>query len=209
VYEALVCRYRDHIVDGLVEVNATHIGMAQMAERNGTFYPSDMGTMRSMLEYREGCHGLSPALFYEPAFVPHISEYECSDSISMVEFPGGLRFYYVFRSFVFYTCVPELLQQMRLNGSHVDAVITNHNPTETAPVLRHLDPRVSVISAVYLLEFFHKVQTRDCGWWDGADNVGIKQVPDGHPCMPGIPDDELEVVLFALAHNLRSITSKR
>jgi hypothetical protein len=188
-----------------VELNATHIGMAQMAERNGTFYPSDMGEMRPMLEYRTGCHGTNTPHFYPPAFVPPYSKHECSDSISMVEFPGGLRFYYVFRSYVYSSCVPELLQHLQLDGSHVDAVITNQVPPETAAVRKYLNPRVSVISAIYILELFRAVQTRDCGWWDGADNVGMHHVPDIHPCMPGIPDDELEVLLFALAHNLQKV----
>lgn len=209
VYESLVCRYRELIVDGLVQVNGSHIGMAEMARKNGTYHASDMGTMYPMSQYREGCHADRASHYYDPTVVPPVLNQECADSISMVEFPEGLRFYYVFRPTVYSTCIPDLFMHMKLEGLHVDAVVTNYVPPEIAALRRYLDPQVAVIDAVFILESFRAVQTRDCGWWDGADNIGIDHVPDIHPCMPGVPDDELEVLLFALAHKLQRIVMPR
>ena len=39
--------------------------------------------------------------------------------------------------------------------------------------------------------------------WFGANNPWITRPPDGHPCMPGVPDDEANLLLFALKYQLQ------
>lgn len=57
-----------------------------------------------------------------------------------------------------------------------------------------------------VLPFFWKVRNRDCGWYDSAVNPDLPEdFPDIHSCMPGIPDDELNVLLLMLAHGLTQV----
>ena len=42
------------------------------------------------------------------------------------------------------------------------------------------------------------IQKRDTGQYFGANNPWITDVPDGHPCLPGIPDDEVNLLLMIL-----------
>ena len=46
------------------------------------------------------------------------------------------------------------------------------------------------------------IQRRDIGYYFGADNPWIKNVPDIHPCMPGIPDDQINWMLYILLQKL-------
>lgn len=49
--------------------------------------------------------------------------------------------------------------------------------------------------------FFHTIQERDCPGWFGADNPWITDIPDLHPCMPGVPDDEINLMLYLIYMN--------
>ena len=75
-------------------------------------------------------------------------------------------------------------------------------------MLHKIDPNVRLLNISDLLPYFKSIQMRDSGgWWSGADNVGMDHPPDDHPCMPGVPDDELDVLLLALAHNVARINT--
>ena len=45
---------------------------------------------------------------------------------------------------------------------------------------------------------FEHIQKRDIGRWFGADNPWITNVPDNHACMPGPPDDEINLIMFLI-----------
>jgi len=52
------------------------------------------------------------------------------------------------------------------------------------------------------ISFNKKMQVRDAGRWFGADNKWIWDPPDMHPCMPGVPDDEANFILYWLMSEL-------
>ena len=56
---------------------------------------------------------------------------------------------------------------------------------------------------VWEMGYFRKLQARDLNRWFGADNPGILEKPDAHPCLPGVPDDEANVLLYMLLRLLK------
>jgi hypothetical protein len=62
-----------------------------------------------------------------------------------------------------------------------------------------------------LVVVLEKIQRRDAGAYFRENNPWIKANPSGvyHPCMPGIPDDEIAILLFLLIFDLDGIRSHR
>ena len=204
VFEAITCRYRDHIVRGLVQFNATSMSLSNI---NATYGIADMGDIVSMNDYRAGCHGPIAEHYYEPQFTPLQINSECGDSMSMVELDEGLRFYYVFRHFNFDKDLPVLFDKLNLKISDIDVVVTNNKLSENLKLFTMLHPHVPKLD-FNVLSVFKTIQTRDCGWWDGAHNIGLVMAADVHPCMPGIPDDEADLLLFMLAKKILKHVTK-
>lgn len=203
VYETIVCRYRDLITGGFVIVNGPDMSLAAM-QANPWFNLAQMGERVSMESQRAGCHHENYQHFYEAGVqFPSNAHPNCSDDMSMVELPGNLRIYYIFRHFRFDADPTVLFAKLGLNVSEVDVVVTNNSPAENFRLL----PSVAapVIQFDRLLPFLRSKQVQAAGRYFGADNVGMVHVPDAHPCMPGIPDDETDIVLFQLAHKLMKI----
>lgn len=205
VYETIVCRYRSFIQGGFAVVNSPDMSIAAMA-KNPTYNMSEMGTLVSMESQRAGCHGsVNHEHFYEPGVeVPPFAHPNCSDDMSMVELPGNLRIFYVFRHFRYKADPVTFFAHLGLNLTEVDVVVTNNAHGENAKLMAHL-PTVPIISFGKLLPFMASKQRHSAGRFFGADNVGMVHPPDIHPCMPGIPDDETDVLLFQLAHKLLQV----
>lgn len=201
VFEAITCRYRANIVNGLVSVNATQMSISNSYRPFGVV---DMGEILPMNEFRAGCHGSNATHYYEPQFLPPQS-YNCSDSTAMVELDEGLRIYYIFRHFNYNKDLPILFDKLHLNISKIDVVVTNNVPAQNHLLFTMLHPHVPIIE-FDALSYLQKIQTRDCGWWDGAHNIGLVMAADEHPCMPGIPDDEADLLLFMLAKRILKIS---
>ncbi len=49
--------------------------------------------------------------------------------------------------------------------------------------------------------YFKEMQERDIQRWFGANNPWITSPPDGHACMPGPTDDEVNLMLFLMLQN--------
>jgi hypothetical protein len=43
-----------------------------------------------------------------------------------------------------------------------------------------------------------RIQEASIGYYYGADNPWITNPPDNHPCLPGIPDDAANILIFLL-----------
>ena len=54
---------------------------------------------------------------------------------------------------------------------------------------------------------WRRLQELHVGRWSGCDNPGMDNVPDIHPCMPGVPDDEVNLLLYLLYHQNISLDS--
>lgn len=193
VYETIVCRYRHLIVGGFVIINGPDMSLAAMKARP-SLSVSKMGEIVSMESQRTGCHQQKYEHFYEVGVqMPPNVHPNCSDDMSMVELPEHLRIYYVFRHFRFDTNPDVLFAKLGLNLSDVDVVVTNNSPTENYRMLSYI--AAPVIQFDRLLPFLRDKQVQAAGRCFGADNVGMVHIPDVHPCMPGIPDDETDIVL--------------
>lgn len=59
----------------------------------------------------------------------------------------------------------------------------------------------TVSSLNNLLPLLKRAEKRIIGQYFGADNPWIVHPPGNHPCMPGIPDDEANILLYLLLLN--------
>lgn len=155
---------------------------------------------------RAGCRSAkASAYFSEHVSIPPWIE-NCQDSISMTEYVGGLRVYYIFRQYKLQYVLDDVFRALGLNPADIDVIVTNYSEEQNRSVMQRAHPRVPVIHFERVLPLFWKVQNRDCGWHDSAVNPGLpRSFLDIHPCMPGIPDDELNVLLLMLAHGLTKV----
>ena len=51
------------------------------------------------------------------------------------------------------------------------------------------------------IKLFKEIQQRDARQWFGANNPWIIDSPDTHACMPGPPDDEVNLLLYLIFSN--------
>jgi hypothetical protein len=124
----------------------------------------------------------------------------------MVEYAGGLRVFYMFRQYLYDASLGKLFTALGLSPMDVDVLVTNYETKFNAGVMERLHPKVTVLQFEHVLPFFYRIQKKYCGWRDTAVNAGVEaDHPERHPCIPGIPDDELDVLLLALAHGVRAI----
>jgi hypothetical protein len=196
VYEALACRYNHLIVRGLVQLNSN------LSTRNfGVFAP--LPSARSGLS----CRGYNSSQYFSAEVgAPHVLHESCQDSLSMVEYAGGLRVFYMFRQYLYDASLGKLFTALGLSPTDVDVVVTNYESKFNVAVMERVNPKVAVLHFEQVLPFFYKTQEKYCGWSDTVVNPGVgADHPDTHPCMPGIPDDEVDVLLLALAHGIKVI----
>jgi hypothetical protein len=87
----------------------------------------------------------------------------------------------------------QIYDQLGIRDHSVDVLVFD-NLDESNTGLAY-ERKVDYSSLTLTLSAF---QRRDLGTYFGANNPWITHPPDGHPCMPGIPDDEVNVLLFLL-----------
>jgi hypothetical protein len=113
----------------------------------------------------------------------------------MIEFGHSIRFYYIFRATYWGQDVQEIYKRLGLNVTHMelDLLVWNDDAKNELKKIVKSDKKIELN-----VEHFRDVQKRDIGVYFGADNPWISNPPDNHPCMPGIPDDEANAILFQL-----------
>lgn len=89
---------------------------------------------------------------------------------------------------------------MGLHPGDIDRFVFNAG--EDISIAKQKEIRVSLRPGVYEshlkwqdMTVWRRLQEMYLGQWSGCDNPGIDHVPDGHPCMPGVPDDEVNLLL--------------
>lgn len=175
--------------------------------QNPKYELEQMGERVTLESQRAGCHSVRHEHYYEAGVVlPPVVHANCSDDVAMVELPGKLRIYYVFRHFQYGVDTVGFFHHIGLNLTDVDAIVTNNAGSENKYLVSKT--AAPVFQFAPLLPFLKEKQMSAAGRYFGADNVGMDHPPDGHPCMPGIPDDEADIVLFQLAHKLISLVTK-
>ena len=153
-----------------------------------------------------GCHGVQDpsdmtAFYREGVPVPNTIP-ECSDDLTLVEFGSVIRFYFIFHpDFYNNNAILEAYRQLEMattttddNGQRYSAL--NHlifNLDDTSIIARKSLSFDNVVSKL------GQTQHHSIGRYFGADNPWISRPPDKlHACMPGIPDDEVNLLLFEL-----------
>jgi hypothetical protein len=198
VFEALVCGFHDQITDLQLQVGGPLVSMAAIEERNGALMTIDeIGEIVGLEEAkRGGCHtGKSniSRLYRENVTVPPNIP-DCNDNIGMVEFGGAIRFYYVFRpSFYERKTLTHIYRNIfGIRNEEMDLLVYNEDGKRTSLPLPKRTIRYSMHSPL------KHMQIDDLGQYFGENNPFTSNPPGDHACLPGLPDDEANVLLFWL-----------
>ena len=220
VWESITCQYKELITDGFFQDGGPLMSMAAFRDRKGKKVGLDeLGDLLPFTaETNQGCQGAAKDFgeFYRPN-VEGLSEERygkenCNDNLAMVELNHQLRLWFVFRPSSM-EHLGKTLEWMGLPLNHVDHVIWNESYHDVRKLLlevgiidkplletKHYNVKTSWVKT---LPFLRIVQAKKRPFhYFGANNPWIYKPPDGHPCMPGIPDDEVALLLFTLAYNV-------
>lgn len=205
VFEALASRFRAHITGGALNAaSPTILRLTQKYEVDLT----DFGFLRlpmDGLRHPGGCHGFNISAYYRHG-PPADSLDICEDNLAWIEFNKTLRVTFVFRPSAFSEDLETVLSGSTGISLHdVDVLVCNdrcgglgtkirdrflhYNPSPYTPQGHYIDfgPVRSILQAQLL---------RDSGSRYGATNG--KRKDDSHACMPGLPDDEVDILFAAI-----------
>lgn len=207
IWESIACRYRHKSNGGSVQMNGPDMSIRNIQEI-GSFDVTSLGDMVSISMVR-GCHGKSfSSDYYREGVIIPPQTASCNDDLAMIEVER-VRYFFVFRPYVFKNFTHVLASKLGLKIDDIDiAVVNDRNKDNEKFVYSLLSQRadpIPLIDLSELLPYLRNLQMRDCGKWFGADNPFITRPPDGHPCMPGVPDDEADIVLLMLKWGLSGI----
>jgi len=167
------------------------------------------------LASNQSCHGLQEKkyeVYRDGVLISMLDSFPfCGDNIAMAEFGEEIRFYYVFhpeKSVNFLS----LLDHMNLDPAEIDAIAWGYNEavlSQThAPNVLFKEASHLIHPDVYNHPLFFRVKghlsrsaVRDLGQWFGVDNpysLNKGHRDPCHPCMPGPPDDAVNLLLLAL-----------
>lgn len=220
-FEALSCGWSPDITDYRATINATACwSMACMKEmeKQGklTFDMDEVGNVTSLLtEAKKSCvadesssckpkNSKIEAFYRKGVRLPNnFFSSKTNDNLAMVEFGNSIQFYYMFRPYLHSNLTAVLEKGFGLDPADVNTILFNDGQDEE--IARHTDlirifksTGVWQRRSIWPYSSFQNIQTRDIGRWFGADNPWITHVPDGHACMPGPPDDEVNLLLFLI-----------
>lgn len=217
IFQAMACRWRDFITGGSLIVgplNRTN-PFERHDDKRILFKKSD--TVLKPLEqirrpaytkktFNPPCHhDIRSSSYYKGGKFPFKQEQVepiCKDDVAMIEYLNTLRVYYVFRSYAFEGGLETVLQDhLKINPENVDVVV--HNDLQNLNINWARKNQRSDMP--HFLDFSDvreelKLQmARDATTKYGATNAILKD--DFHPCLPGIPDDEIDILFTALLTN--------
>lgn len=216
VWEALVCGWRKDITELTLYKGGPGISLADLAQRTHKITAEEMGQFlhfgdgTDFTNHRHlGCHsGSSSEIrhFYETDASIEIptSIKDCNDNVAMVEFRHNIRFYYIFRPYVYENhTIPY--KHLGLDAADIDRFVFNEGEDKKFPSYIKAQLQKGVFDKSWRwwrFAPFAEIQRRDTGRWYGASNPGIDGIDPLHPCMPGPPDDEVNLLLFLLLRDI-------
>ncbi|KAL7578984.1 hypothetical protein ACA910_019031 [Epithemia clementina (nom. ined.)] len=215
IWESFACQFSSLITNGFFQDGGPGISLAALEARQGRpialheigdFVPFSGETLRMGMV----CHGLTMVnkRFYHPnvtTMLPPLSP-RCNDNIAMLELGHVLRIWYVFRPDL-YGDWNTTFEHIGLHQSQIDHIFWNDKAADPM-VLKQWESSTTTaatkVTRFELVRTLSELQAKQgpLYYFFGADNPGMDKIPDGHPCMPGIPDDEVALLLFALAFGL-------
>ena len=205
VFEAFANRFRDSVTAGLVDVVSPSI--LALNQRKGVsirdFRFWSLPTNGSKIQ--RGCHGFNVSSYYKQG-PPMNSMDRCEDNLAWLEVNRTLRIHFIFRPWAFTDSLESLLRGFSGIGlNDVDVLVCNDRCGGLGMSETH-DVFVGACAASVprLMVDFTPVRgvlqsqlRRDAHTQYGATNAWRKE--DSHPCMPGLPDDELDILFAAIA----------
>ncbi len=220
MWEAMVCGFREDITQLLAKQPGPDVSLPAMERRNHSLIEfSEIGKpIRSTEWIQKGrCHGVykNELAGYYRAGVPQVPGDTidgCNDSIAMARFQQLVEVYFVFRpndfsANAFNRIYSDFFQLTDNDGNDassgspnvtLNALVWNVGSEKPENILPDGVQAKQEIGVDPWLQILMALQRRDIGVYFGADNPWITKPPDGHPCMPGIPDDEVNMVLYSL-----------
>eukprot|EP00041_Stephanoeca_diplocostata_P009581 m.148197 g.148197 ORF g.148197 m.148197 type:complete len:370 (-) comp17799_c0_seq1:739-1848(-) len=226
MFEAMACRWRDFVTGGtLVTGPLDRPAMSnRVLGKRGKMkrFLNRSDTILSPIEQIQRpdnapnamnppCHySLDSSSYYKGGQFPpkqEPAEEMCTDDLARIEYLDTLRIYYIFRSYAYEGELETVLRDyLGVDPQDIDIVVHNEN--------QNLDIKWSSTNrSPHFLDFsdvrgiLQKQLQRDAGTAYGATNA--KMEDDGHPCLPGIPDDEIDVLFVALLTESEIITTAR
>lgn len=155
-----------------------------------------------------GCHGGDSTQilrYYRANTTAPRSWGGCTDDPASVEFGHSIRFYYIFRPhYMSDETVPFAYRQIGLTQNpfneaefeSVEVVVVNDKGMKDVRIIKE-GVRLKWDS---LVDSLYASQQKDLGRKFGADNPFVWNPPDKlHACMPGLTEDEANLLLFGLA----------
>ena len=207
VFEAIANRFRKYVTAGVLNAYAPK-GYGRAATKlKPTMYAklSDFKFLSLPMNgsMNPGCHGWDVAKYYKQEPPPSLQR--CEDSVAWFELNQTLRIYYIFRPWAITEGVHGILQKFGINIHAVDVLVCNENCGQTGTQVRNELMRSCRGSAggKQFIDFgpvranLQAQLRRDANSTYGATNA--RSHNDGHPCMPGLPDDEVDILFAAIA----------
>jgi hypothetical protein len=215
IFEALKCSWSNDITYTVIQKNSKiNISIEGLKKRMGApVRINEVGEMERMPQIWQGdmCNLTHVHEFYEddvpaPPTLQLCSQYD--DNVAVVEFGRKIRFYYLFRPYIYEDLPGVLKEKLDLDPKDIDVLLFNSGEDKSFQEKKNSD-LLDILRAsgawqrrlVWPYQSFKKIQLRDIGRWFGADNPWIKVKPDGHACMPGPPDDEVNLLMYLIYSN--------
>jgi len=209
IFESFLCTWSHELTFSLFEKDGKYDpSIAGMKLRNNAPLTFDeLGDMEPMPNPNDNqCHVASVDEFYEDGLeTPH----KCkgyTDGIAVAEFGGSMRIYYMFRPWMHLNLTRVMTEKLNLIPEELDILIFNDDQQHTIEKDAHLSEVFKASGAwdnriEWDYNHFETIQKRDVGRWFGANNPWVSHPPDGHACMPGPPDDEVNLLLYLIYTN--------
>jgi len=209
IFESFLCTWSHELTFSLFEKDGKYDpSIAGMKLRNNAPLTFDeLGDMEPMPNPNDNqCHVASVDEFYEDGLeTPH----KCkgyTDGIAVAEFGGSMRIYYMFRPWMHLNLTRVMTEKLNLIPEELDILIFNDDQQHTIEKDAHLSEVFKASGAwdnriEWDYNHFKTIQKRDVGRWFGANNPWVSHPPDGHACMPGPPDDEVNLLLYLIYTN--------
>lgn len=147
----------------------------------------------------EGCHGYfgeNHLSYYGSVAAPRNHDW-CTDSLARLDI-GMLSFYYIFRPHN-YRKIQDLLAAFGIKSNQIDVAVFNDGAGRVFEKI--LPAQAHIIDFENLYQLMRSKQP-----WFGVDNIKFFPKQDAHPCMPGPPDDELDMLIAMLHLGIKCVS---
>ena len=219
VFEALACKYQEQLTRVLVMEDPPAVTLVAVRKRGGKPYASqEYGNVVSLpLEKRPipHCSGIASefAQYFHPGVIlstPHFTD-SCSDDLAMMEFNNSTKLYYNFHPERLQDTVRSYQKMIQLNMSELDYIAVSNLGIYASHFRKSSGLAITASFDTYInvIALLKRILKRDAGHWFGATNPWIVGERDPlHPCLPGIPDDEVAILLFSVIFGIHKFVVK-